>query len=98
MLLSYITTAVLALSWRNLAVPHPWALFFPRVIFFGCTSLVLRLWGKEECLEPDLCVHLLFSVPSPARALPLLFCPKALAGRQFHSSPQGNTRERIKWL
>ena len=32
-------------------------------------------------------MHLPFSVPSPARALPLLFCPKAPAGRQFYSSP-----------
>lgn len=31
---------------------YPWALLFPRAVFFGWHPLVLRLWGREECPEP----------------------------------------------
>lgn len=51
----------------------PWALLFPRIVFFGWHPLFLKLWSREEGPEPgDLCTPaVLCSQPSQ--------CPVAAA-------------------
>lgn len=54
----------------------PQTLLFPRAVFTGWNPQVRRLWGREQCPEPGICVHLLFFAPEPNRAFLLLFCPE----------------------